>query len=337
MTKPRLALFTVLSVAAYLGLAIAGAGGPGRFFSYPPLTAVTFVTIALGVAGLFSEGHIGAGVKEDRSNRWVIAALGILGVLGAYLPAYTDRIDFLTFGGEGVRWLGVLLYAAGGVLRLAPVFVLGRRFSGVVAIQPEHRLVTSGLYGVSSPPELSWSLRALARLGAGFPIGRGRYSRGADASRRASAHRRRGTAAERDLRRRIWGLSEPHLAPHSVPLLSELEAGERGWVTYGGATPPLRLHIHGQTYEGFRRVVRKHIDRLGQDYFDQLPQQRKEEFLLPVVAEAYVSDWEGAQYPNGNEMPFSPANLAIMMAKDPHLGAFLQSEAERISPPWPTR
>ena len=148
MIKSRLAVVTVMSVIAYLGLAIAGAGGPGRFFSYPPLTAVTLVTIALGVAGLFSEGHIGAGVKEDRSNRWVIAALGVLGVLGAYLPAYTDRIDFLTLGGEGVRWLGVLLYAAGGVLRLAPVFVLGRRFSGLVAIQPEHRLVSSGLYGV---------------------------------------------------------------------------------------------------------------------------------------------------------------------------------------------
>ena len=139
MIKSRLAVVTVI---AYLGLAIVGAGGPGRFFSYPPLTAVTLVTIALGVAGLFSEGHIGAGVKEDRSNRWVIAALGVLGVLGAYLPAYTDRIDFLTVGGEGVRWLGVLLYAAGGVLRLAPVFGLGRRFSGLVAIQPELAVLT---------------------------------------------------------------------------------------------------------------------------------------------------------------------------------------------------
>src|SRR5580693_8555600 len=84
----------------------------------------------------------------------------------------------------------------------------------------------------------------------------------------------------------------------------------------------------------FRRVIRKYIDRIGQDHFDQLSQQQKEEFLLPVVAEAYVSDWEGAQYPNGNAMPFSPANLAIMMAKDPHLGALVESEAERISPPW---
>ena len=173
MIKSRLAVVTVLSVIAYLGLAIVGAGGPGRFFSYPPLTAVTLVTIALGVAGLFSEGHIGAGVKEDRSNRWVIAALGVLGVLGAYLPAYTDRIDFLTLGGEGVRWLGVLLYAAGGVLRLAPVFVLGRRFSGLVAIQPEHRLVSSGLYGVIRHPSylglfvlsLGWGLAFRSGVG----------------------------------------------------------------------------------------------------------------------------------------------------------------------------
>ena len=152
MTKPRLAALTTLSLAAYLGLAIAGAGGANRFFSHPPLIAVTAVTIALGVAALFTEGHLGSGVQEDRSNRWVIAALGVLGFIDAYLPAYTDRIDFLTFGGEGVRWVGLLLYSVGGVLRLAPVFVLGRRFSGLVAIQPDHRLVTDGLYGVIRHP-----------------------------------------------------------------------------------------------------------------------------------------------------------------------------------------
>ena len=152
MIKSRLAVSTVLSVIAYLGLAIVGAGGASRFFSYPPLIAVSVVTIALGVLGLFSEAHIGSGVREDRSNRWVVAALGVLGIIDAYLPAYTDRIDFLTFGGEGVRWLGFLLYTVGGILRLAPVFVLGRRFSGLVAIQPEHRLVTSGVYGIIRHP-----------------------------------------------------------------------------------------------------------------------------------------------------------------------------------------
>jgi protein-S-isoprenylcysteine O-methyltransferase Ste14 len=103
----------------------------------------------------------------------VIAALGVLGVLDAYLPAYTDRINFFTFGGEGVRWVGFLLYSVGGVLRLAPVFVLGRRFSGLVAIQPEHRLVSSGLYGVIRHPSylglfvlaLGWGLAFRAGVG----------------------------------------------------------------------------------------------------------------------------------------------------------------------------
>jgi protein-S-isoprenylcysteine O-methyltransferase Ste14 len=178
MTKLRIAALTTVSLAAFLGLAIAGAGGPTRFFSHPPLAAVTAVTIALGFAALFTEGHIGAGVKEDRSNRWVIAALGVLSCIDAYLPAYTDRIDFLTFGGEAVRWLGVLLYTAGGIVRLAPVFVLGRRFSGLVAIQPEHRLVTSGLYWLIRHPSylglfvsvLGWGLAFRSGVGVAIAV-----------------------------------------------------------------------------------------------------------------------------------------------------------------------
>jgi protein-S-isoprenylcysteine O-methyltransferase Ste14 len=45
-----------------------------------------------------------------------------------------------------------LLLAIGGALRIAPVFVLGRRFSGLVAIQEGNRLVTSGLYGAIRHP-----------------------------------------------------------------------------------------------------------------------------------------------------------------------------------------
>jgi protein-S-isoprenylcysteine O-methyltransferase Ste14 len=173
MNTLRFALITTVSLAIYLGLAIAGAGGPAQFFSHPPLLALTVITVALGAAALFTEGHLGSGVREDRSNRWVIGALGLLGFIDAYLPAYTDRYDILTFGGEGVRWFGVALFALGGVLRLAPVFVLGRRFSGLVAIQPNHRLVTNGIYGVIRHPSylgllvnaLGWGLAFRAGVG----------------------------------------------------------------------------------------------------------------------------------------------------------------------------
>ena len=93
-----------------------------------------------GVA-LFSGGNLSPGTREDRGNRWVIAAFGLIGLLAGYLPAYTDRTGLWTLDGESVRWLGVALFAAGGALRIWPVFVLGRRFSGLVAIQPGHTLV----------------------------------------------------------------------------------------------------------------------------------------------------------------------------------------------------
>jgi protein-S-isoprenylcysteine O-methyltransferase Ste14 len=44
------------------------------------------------------------------------------------------------------------LFAAGGALRIWPVFILGHRFSGLVAIQSGHTLVTSGVYGVIRHP-----------------------------------------------------------------------------------------------------------------------------------------------------------------------------------------
>jgi protein-S-isoprenylcysteine O-methyltransferase Ste14 len=54
--------------------------------------------------------------------------------------------------GEAIRWLGVALFAGGGALQIWPVFVLGHRFSGLVAIQRGHTLVTDGIFGVVRHP-----------------------------------------------------------------------------------------------------------------------------------------------------------------------------------------
>ena len=149
---PKLAVFAVVATLAYLGLGILGWGGFAGFFSHPALIALASTLFVLTGVALFSGGNLSPGEREDRANRWVIAAFGLIGVLAAYLPAYTDRKGFWVLDGDGVRWLGVVLFAAGGALRLWPVFVLGHRFSGLVAIQPGHRLVTSGVYGVIRHP-----------------------------------------------------------------------------------------------------------------------------------------------------------------------------------------
>ena len=144
------------------------------------MTITDTLTIAVfvmsGVA-LFSGGNLSRGEREDRSNRWVLVAFAIIGLLAAYLPAYTDRKEIWTLDGDTIRWLGVALFAAGGALRLWPVFVLGRRFSGLVAIQPGHTLVTTGIYGVIRHPSylgllvnsLGWALAFRSGIGVLLP------------------------------------------------------------------------------------------------------------------------------------------------------------------------
>jgi protein-S-isoprenylcysteine O-methyltransferase Ste14 len=167
-------IVTIVSTAAYFSLAIWGEGGFGAFFSQPALVALTVVFAVLIIASIPAGGGISTGVEEDRSNRWVLYVFTFVGLALGFVPAYTDRIDFLTLDGETIRWIGVALFAVGGALRIWPVFVLGNRFSGLVAIQANHQLVTNGIYRVIRHPSYAgllincagWSLAF--RSGAGF-------------------------------------------------------------------------------------------------------------------------------------------------------------------------
>jgi len=166
-------LLVIVGTAAYVGLAVLGWGGFAPFFSHPALIALAIALSVMAGASLFAGGNLSPGVREDRGNRWVIVAIALIGLLDAYLPAYTDRRQFWTIDGDTIRWLGVVLFAAGGALRIRPVFVLGRRFSGLVAIQPGHTLVTNGVYGVIRHPSylgllvnsLGWGLAFRSAVG----------------------------------------------------------------------------------------------------------------------------------------------------------------------------
>ncbi len=139
-------LISLATILALFATVIWAEGGVRVVLGEPPLLAFLAVSLVLFVAGSFTQGNLSAGVREDRDNRWVIAAFAALtlGLLGVSLGF--DRANILTLDGDGVRWLGVALYAIGGALRIAAVFVLGRRFSGLVAIQEGHSLKTDGLY-----------------------------------------------------------------------------------------------------------------------------------------------------------------------------------------------
>lgn len=226
--RAGLAAAAIGGTLVFLGLAILGAGGFAAFFSRPPLAALTATTLALTVAGLLSEGNLSPGLREDRSNRWVFAAFGALGALSAYLPALMDRRDVWTFGGEGTRWLGVLLYAAGGVVRLAPVFALGRRFSGLVAIQPGHRLVTDGIYRHIRHPSYLGLIVMSFGWALAFRSVAGLILAALTLAPTDRPHPGRGAPARLGVRRRVRRLPGPHMAARSGPLLTAPVSGPRG-------------------------------------------------------------------------------------------------------------
>lgn len=158
--------FVFVLTAAYLGLAVLGEGGITPFFSHPPLVALAVATLLISIFAFFAGGSVSAGEREDRSNRWVLTAFGVLGLLIGFVPAYTDRIGFWTIDGDTVRWIGVVVFTIGGLLRIWPVYILGNRFSGLVAIQKGHTLVTTSIYGIIRHPSylglltnsLGWAL-----------------------------------------------------------------------------------------------------------------------------------------------------------------------------------
>src|SRR5690242_18439670 len=96
----------VAGTVGYLGLAVLGWGSFSAFFSHPALIAVVVIYCGLAVAGYFAGGNLSTGVKEDRGNRWVLAALILPSLLQAYLPAWTDRHDIWCIDGDTVRWVG---------------------------------------------------------------------------------------------------------------------------------------------------------------------------------------------------------------------------------------
>jgi protein-S-isoprenylcysteine O-methyltransferase Ste14 len=140
------------------------AWGPWReFFAHPARLGVVVTTLLVTVAACMSPLNFSAGRREDTRNRWVFLPFAVLGLLVTWLPPFADSRDILTLDGDTLRYAGLLMFIVGCVLRVAPMFVLGPRFSALVAIQEQHELVTDGLYRVIRHPSYLGLL--LATLG----------------------------------------------------------------------------------------------------------------------------------------------------------------------------
>jgi protein-S-isoprenylcysteine O-methyltransferase Ste14 len=145
-------LITAANVALYIGLAVLGWGGWSAFVAHSARAGAVVAVVVISVAAMFTSGNISSGRREDTKNRWILLPFLILGFLLGWLPAYTDRHEIWTIDGDAVRYLGLALFVVGCILRVGAVFVLGRRFSGLVAIQEGHELETGGLYRMIRHP-----------------------------------------------------------------------------------------------------------------------------------------------------------------------------------------
>jgi protein-S-isoprenylcysteine O-methyltransferase Ste14 len=152
MSRTKCVAVGVTSILVQFALAIVGWGGFAAFFRHPALQALAVATVAISVIAFFAGGNISSGEKEDRANRWVLKAFGVIAILLTFFSAFTDRKNFLTIDGDCTRWIGIAVYVVGALLRLLPVYVLKDRFSGLVAIQPGHTLETRGMYNLIRNP-----------------------------------------------------------------------------------------------------------------------------------------------------------------------------------------
>ena len=172
MGLPTRVLLVFVGTVVYLGLAVLGWGGFRAFFSHPALIALTVVFLVQAVAAFFAGGNLSPGAREDRSNRWVIAALTVNGLLNGFLAA--SRIGRIwVIDGDTIRWAGVVFAAVGGTLRLWPVFVLAVRFERVRGDPGRAHFGYGQIYSVIRNPSylgllvgsLGWSLSFRAGVG----------------------------------------------------------------------------------------------------------------------------------------------------------------------------
>ena len=222
MSRPALALASAGGVVAFLGLAILGWGGFDAFFANPARIALVVVTAAMVVAGLFSAANLSTGEREDRSNRWIIGALGLLGLLWR-LAAGLHRPQ----GVLGARWRCRALAGRRAVRRRRRPAVGRSSFSAAASAawsrsSPVTRWSPTASTAAFAIPAIS-GCSPVAGLGAGFSLGRGRVAGSSQHSAACRPHELGGEAAARAIRPGIRGLPRSYVAADPGGLLSPAE------------------------------------------------------------------------------------------------------------------
>ena len=137
----------------WLFLAIWAWGNFQGFFADPARIGLAIGTIVFAVVLCFSGASgLTPGLREKTSNRWVLYFFIIVPLIMALLLPYSDRNNWWTIDGDTVRYCGLAFFLIGGTIRVAAIFALGHRFSGLVTVQERHELKMDGLFQVIRHP-----------------------------------------------------------------------------------------------------------------------------------------------------------------------------------------
>jgi protein-S-isoprenylcysteine O-methyltransferase Ste14 len=154
VTDTRRFVFMLLAgVLIFVGLPILGwgVGDIGGFFAHPArlgyvvLMILLQIFVALRFPGVGRSG--GKGMKLVQRQQAAVALMQVFSLAIVIFAPFSDRHDFGALGGgDWLRYVGLVLFAAGFLLMNWSEATLGRLFSVQVTVQENHRLITGGPY-----------------------------------------------------------------------------------------------------------------------------------------------------------------------------------------------
>jgi protein-S-isoprenylcysteine O-methyltransferase Ste14 len=146
MPDIRISLLLAVSTLLLIVLPWWAWGSVAGLLAHPARAGTFLVAGAAVVAFLFSSVDFSGLEWQDRRTRIVLGAGIAITAPLLFVPVYADRHDIVVLDGDAVRYAGLVVYAAGCVLRIGPMFALGNRFRAPWTTQEQHCLVTTGFY-----------------------------------------------------------------------------------------------------------------------------------------------------------------------------------------------
>jgi protein-S-isoprenylcysteine O-methyltransferase Ste14 len=142
----RVVVIVFISIAVFMILPALAWGSWSGLRSDPARAGALLVLVAASLTMLVSGANLGGRPRGPVPVGWIILGLAGFTLLFVWVPPFLDARDIATLDGDASRYLGLVIFTVGCILRVGSMFALGSRFRAPWMTQDEHRLVTTGWY-----------------------------------------------------------------------------------------------------------------------------------------------------------------------------------------------